>query len=555
MIQAILFDIGGTLRFIRKVKGRDQKIIKEMMGFLGYAGDSKEFILTLEKREEAYRMWCEKSLIELNEADLWTQYMLPEQPHEFIRENAISLNQFWRDSRGTRFVRADMVSTIVELARRGYKLGIISNTTSSVEVPQLIREYGIEQYFSTVILSCVYGRKKPHPSIFLEASRQMGIPLSQCAYVGDRESRDLIGSREAGMGEVVIIEAEGIQPEDRKYALRPDHAINQLNQLLDLYLPLTESLPYNSAYEPAHIYNVALSTMWNVKQPDFGASFADAARVGFPRVELNHQIPPDLLEQIDLHRFRIGSLHDPCPAVISMDDQKERDWLVSSTDENNRREGVEIAKRTIDLAVELNAVLVVIHPGSIPGSTVLDKELRKLYRAGLKGTPEYASLKHELMADRASRAPEHLEAVIRSMSEIADYASSTGIRIGMENRYRYYDIPILDEMESLLDVCGEDWFGFQYDVGHAQTLHQLGLCDHEEWLKRYSQRIMGVHLHDVIGIDDHQAPGTGDVDFAMISRYLPKTAYLTLEVNHRLSLIDLKSGLDNLTQFGIIERV
>lgn len=555
MKQAILFDIGGTLRFIKKVKGRDPKVIIEMMSFLGITCAANEFILTLERREEAYRQWCEKSLIELNEADLWTQYMLPESPQEFIRENAVTLNQFWRDSRGTRYVRADMVSTIVELARRGYKLGIISNTTSSVEVPQLIRDYGIEQYFSTVILSCVYGRKKPHPSIFLEASRQMGIPLSQCAYVGDRESRDLIGSREAGMGEVVIIEAEGTQPEDRRYALRPDHSIQQLGQLLDIYPPIAKPMPIELPTDPTHIYDVALSTMWNVKQPDFGASFADAVQMGFPRFELNHQIPPYLLEQIDLHRFRVGSLHDPCPAVISMDEQKEQDWLVSSTDENNRREGVEIAKRTIDLAVELNAVLVVIHPGSIPGSTVLDKELRKLYRAGKKGTSEYAQLQQELISDRAVRAPAHLSAVIRSMKEIADYASSAGIRIGMENRYRYYDIPILDEMESLLDVCKEEWFGFQYDVGHAQTLHQLGLCDHEEWLKRYGQRITGVHLHDVIGIDDHQAPGTGDVDYAMISCYLPKTAYLTLEVNHKLNLFDIKSGLDNLTQFGIIERI
>jgi len=555
MIQAILFDIGGTLRFIRKVKGRDQKIIKQMMSFLGHESDTKEFILTLEKREEAYRQWCEKSLIELNEAELWSQYMLPEQPPEFVRENAVTLNQWWRDSRGTRYVRADMVSTIVELARRGYKLGIISNTTSSVEVPQLIREYGIEQYFSTVILSCLYGRKKPHPSIFLEASRQMAIPLSECAYIGDRESRDLIGSRETGMGEVVIIEAEGTQPEDRRFALRPDHSIQQLGQLLDIFPPVVKPLPLDPSPTPPHIYDVALSTMWNVKQPDFGESFSDAVKVGFPRFELNHQMSPDLLELVDLRRFRIGSLHDPCPAVISMDEQKERDWLVSSTNEDNRRKGVEIAKRTIDLAVELNAILVVIHPGSIHGTTALDKELRKLYRAGLKDTPEYASLKQDLIADRAARAPAHLDSVIRSMSEIFEYSSGTGIRIGMENRYRYYDIPVLDEMGSLLEVSREEWFGFQYDVGHAQTLHQLGLCDHELWLKRYGQRIVGVHLHDVIGIDDHQTPGTGNVDFAMISRYLPKTAYLTLEVNHRLNLADLKSGLDNLTQFGVIERI
>ena len=556
MIRAILFDIGGTLRFIRKVPGRDQRLIRKLMEFIGQSGSAQDFTRTLEQREEAYRVWCEKSLVELDEAELWIKYMLPEKSEAFIREHAITLNQLWRDSRGTRYVRSDMVHTITELARRGYRLGIISNTTSSIEVPQLIREYGVEQYFSTVILSCVFGRKKPHPAIFMEASRKMNIALSECVYVGDRESRDLVGSRESGMGEVVIIDAEGTQPEERSFTLQPEHVIGQLAELLDLYPPLSKAGEEETASPVPHIYDVALSTMWNVKQPQpFGETFAAAVAAGFPRFELNHQVPPELFEQIDLHRYRIASLHDPCPAVISMDEQKARDWMVSSVDEENRTKGVEIAKRTIDTALKLNAGLVVIHPGSIPGTTVLDKELRQMLRDGREDTREYFQLRQNLIADRASRAPAHMDAVVRSMQEITDYVSGTGLRVGMENRYRYYDLPILEEMQTLLDVCAEEWFGFQYDVGHAQTLHRLGLCNHEEWLKRYGRRIVGVHLHDVIGVDDHQTPGSGEVDYAMIARYLPPTAYLTLEVNHRLEISDLTSGLDCLARFGIIQRI
>ena len=62
------------------------------------------------------------------------------------------------------------------------------------------------------------------------------------------------------------------------------------------------------------------------------------------------------------------------------------------------------------------------------------------------------------------------------------------------------DIPTLDEMEVILALAGPDQLGFIYDVGHAQTQDRLGFSPHEGWLKRYANRIIGAHLHDVIGI-------------------------------------------------------
>ncbi len=40
---------------------------------------------------------------------------------------------------------------------------------------------------------------------------------------------------------------------------------------------------------------------------------------------------------------------------------------------------------------------------------------------------------------------------------------------------------LLEEMQVLLDICDEDWWGFQYDCGHAQTLDALGLCNHKDY--------------------------------------------------------------------------
>jgi len=149
----------------------------------------------------------------------------------------------------------------------------------------------------------------------------------------------------------------------------------------------------------------------------------------------------------------------------------------------------------------------------------------------------------------------YFDQVVKSMKELIEFARPTGIEIGLENRYHYYDIPLIDEMQILLDLCAEDWFGFQYDCGHAQTLDALGFCDHEEWLKRFAPRIIGTHLHDVIGIKDHQMPGTGEVNFPMIASYLPVTAHRTLELSSNLSPDDLKISLDVLAEAGCIQKI
>jgi hypothetical protein len=59
----------------------------------------------------------------------------------------------------------------------------------------------------------------------------------------------------------------------------------------------------------------------------------------------------------------------------------------------------------------------------------------------------------------------------------------------------------------------------------------------------------------VKGVTDHQMPGSGDVDYAMIAPYIPDTAHLTLEVSPTLTQKDLSQSLKHLAKFGIISKL
>ena len=280
------------------------------------------------------------------------------------------------------------------------------------------------------------------------------------------------------------------------------------------------------------MFDVALSTMWAVGQFPKLADFFDAGkRLGFARFELNHAINSAMLEGLSLDGM-IASIHEPCPADLSMAVLKQRNWLVSAPDEESRRQGVAAIRRSIDLAHKLGVGVVIVHPGRVDIDTELESKLMSLYHAGKSGQPEYAQAKERLVDARAAQAETNMRSVRRSLIELAEYAARLGVRLGLENRYHYHEIPLPDELEDLLGLGLGEVVGYWHDVGHAQTLEHLGFGTHEEWLRRFAGpqgRVIGVHLHDVVGITDHQAAGKGQIDWEMVARYLPAGVLRTCE--------------------------
>jgi sugar phosphate isomerase/epimerase len=160
-----------------------------------------------------------------------------------------------------------------------------------------------------------------------------------------------------------------------------------------------------------------------------------------------------------------------------------------------------------------------------------------------------------LITARAAQAEANLEAVQRSLVQLAGYAGRLGIRLGIENRYHYQEIPLLDELGRLLEAVGDERVGFWYDVGHAHTLDRLGFYAHEAWLQQYANRMIGVHLHDVVGLTDHQAPGSGEVDWEMVVNYLPNDVIIrACEVRHYVTAEQVVTGLQFLADRGCITR-
>jgi HAD superfamily hydrolase (TIGR01549 family) len=552
-VDAILFDVGGTLRrCIERDEASQAIFIQKILNLIGLDIPIPEFKQFLIARSNAYRKWAKATLVELDEARLWTEWMLPDFPAEKVRPIAVELNQAWRDVRGAHEMIPGAQETVLGLFRHGYRLGLVSNTTSSVEVPAMLEREKLAGYFDVVILSCLVGKRKPGADILHEAVGRMDICPERCAYIGNRPDRDVAAARRAGFARTVILRdphnpfKKSVTPE-----MTPDHFIDNLKELLDIFPSRTGKA---APVEPR--YDISFSTMWGMKKfTDLNDFLCAVPRFGMTGVEFNHQIRPAMLESMDLTHVCVSSVHEPCPAAISSEELRKKDILLSSPDEARRQQGVEAIKRSIELAHQLGAHTVVVHLGQIQADGTPEKELRDLITAGKTQAPKFLEIRDRMVQIRASLIGPYLDAVKKSLLELLDHASKFQVRLGLENRYHHLDIPSLDEMGELLALVGPDRLGFLYDVGHAHTLDRLGFYPHEEWLKRYASRIMGVHLHDALGGDDHKAPGLGEVDFRMVAAYLPKGAYRALEVQSFNTPEQIRTGLKILVDTGCVNEI
>jgi putative hydrolase of the HAD superfamily len=237
-VQAIMLDVGNTLRIVVKDPEFMAQSKREIAKLIGTEMEPEAFWEFLESRYQVLRKRAKTQLIEASEKEMWTKWMLPDYPTEKIGPLSGRLTRLWRDCDGRRVPRNDVSETVIELKRRGYILGIIANTITETEIPDYLEEYGLTEYFSTVVLSSKVGIRKPNPEIYWEAARRVNVEPSQCVYVGDNPTRDVEGTHAAGYAMMILIlEPDTLAKEPPTAEYKPDYTIKEIKDLLEIFPP------------------------------------------------------------------------------------------------------------------------------------------------------------------------------------------------------------------------------------------------------------------------------------------------------------------------------
>lgn len=238
--------------------------------------------------------------------------------------------------------------------------------------------------------------------------------------------------------------------------------------------------------------NIGVSTLALYPQPiEEVLHFLETQNIDY--CEIINEYPYDEIDEGVLESYPVKlTVHAPLS-----------DLNLASHNQAIRKSSIAEVKKSMNKAVDWDAELIVVHPGSMP---VMGRRIgKKIFQYNLE-----------------------------SLSELSSYAEDCGVCMCVEN------MPVIDgllfqdlkELNSLLDNINAH---MTLDVGHA---HNSGFSVEDMFIY---PRIKHIHISDNDGTwDQHDAVGSGSIDFDQFFRSLNDIKYdgvLVVEVKDATDVI------------------
>src|SRR5687767_1229305 len=200
---------------------------------------------------------------------------------------------------------------------------------------------------------------------------------------------------------------------------------------------------------------ISFSTCWNSgRHTDGAAMIQEILDLGFDTVELGHGIRLPLVEGIlkmfEAGKVKISSLHNFCPLPPEIPRASPDCYQFSADRPAERDRAVRHTFKTIDFAKRLGAQFVVLHLGSVPIGDYTDRLVR-MAEVGMRTSKAFVQAKLEAVKKREASQATPLRRSTECLKTIYDYAAERGIRLGIESRHSYEEMPSEREMLTVLD--------------------------------------------------------------------------------------------------------
>lgn len=148
-----------------------------------------------------------------------SELVLPDFPRDRMRQHLLDLFALT--------VFSDVDPALRSLHQRGVTLGVVSNYNALLSTH--LAELGLADWFRVIVNSADYGKPKPFPGIFHEATKQLSLAPDRVLYVGDDVDNDYYGARQAGLHAVLL--SRDVAPVAEE--IRAIHALTELPSHLD----------------------------------------------------------------------------------------------------------------------------------------------------------------------------------------------------------------------------------------------------------------------------------------------------------------------------------
>jgi len=268
--------------------------------------------------------------------------------------------------------------------------------------------------------------------------------------------------------------------------------------------------------------------------------------LGFDQIELGSEIRHSLLAGIqkmrEAERVRVCSVRAAIAA--SAETHPPNVWQFASDSAEDRERAMRQTAQAIDLAARLGASFVILELGRVKMQPISEL-LIQMAKTGKHLSRAYVRAKLKAVQERERIAPRHLQRVKDCLLRAVEYAAAKTIRLGIENRRAYEEVPSERELSALLAEFRSPEVGYWHNFAHCQIKENLAFLDHAEWLRATGPRAVGCHVQDCKWpASDREPPFTGGVDFEKLVPLLPAHCLFVWEMNPHKSATDIRRSVE-----------
>ena len=225
----ILFDLGGTLAYYYEMSEFPQRLQECVNGVRDYL--SKEGLLVV-SQEEISRKVREED----HEEKDYRIRPLEERLHRIFQLDATSFTQelamnmcrcFMKPIFARGYCYEDTVPALSELRSKGFKIGLVSNTSwgsPAILWREEIDRLGLCRMVDGTVFCRDVGWRKPAKQIFEFALQKFNTSPQDCIFVGDNPQWDLIGPEAVGIT-AILIDRQGTAKDPKSRPIRNLHEL------------------------------------------------------------------------------------------------------------------------------------------------------------------------------------------------------------------------------------------------------------------------------------------------------------------------------------------
>ncbi len=258
-----------------------------------------------------------------------------------------------------------------------------------------------------------------------------------------------------------------------------------------------------------------------------------AVAMGFRRLELGlSATPPELRGWADARRETgiemscvvVGSLKPKTPSMTGS--------MLGSLDADQREMALNSSRRHVQLAQSLGAPVAILRGCAVEASK-REREAAKLLEEHATTHVDDLDIVKERTRDFVhrlqARSQRQVEHFCRSVHTLRTEFPETSFAIAPGNDLD--DLFGFEAVQWILDDLAAHKVGYWHDTARIHRRGKLGIPDQGAWLETFSGRALGVHLRDATDTDFGLPPSLGEVDFKLVSEYLPKDCARVVDVD------------------------